>query len=503
MLQTAKIFQDGMILQREKPVTVWGTGRPDAKVYAKIQRKSAEAVIRNNGQWKLTLPPLDASDDETLIIKTEHETLTLHHIAVGEVWLAGGQSNMEFYMRYEKHIKDEKPVCENPRVRFFDVPEIAFDGQLEDFDYSRMGIWRKATAEDIEYYSAVGYYFEKEMEKALDVPVGIIGCNWGGTTSSVWMSPETVEKAGKPWLDAYRTQIAAMDMEAYWKKQHTNVMNDRGNPFADAFAEFVLPKTPTPEEIGQFFFKMPDDFNALMNEMKPQTVPGCLYEHMLKSIAPFTVRGVLWYQGESDDEPGRQELYASMLTGLIQDWRKVLKDEALPFMVVQLPGWKRWLDLVNRDYTAIRRCQQEVSETVKNVFLCSISDAGEQNDIHPKDKKIVGERLALLARGHIYGENILCDAPKVKGMTREDGRIRITFDNAEGGLEIRGEQIEALEVSSKGCRLDYQAEVQGNELVLKVEAEPEADLNVLFAQDKWYLVNLYNKAGVPAIPFVL
>ena len=169
MLQAAKIFQDGMILQREKPVAVWGTGEPGEKVHAEIQGENAETTIDEFGKWELNLLPLETSAEETLVIKTEKESITFHQVAVGEVWLAGGQSNMEFYMRYEKHIEETKPVCENTRVRFFDVPEIAFDGQLEDFDYSRMGIWRKATKEDIEYFSAVGYYFQKEIGKALDV----------------------------------------------------------------------------------------------------------------------------------------------------------------------------------------------------------------------------------------------------------------------------------------------------------------------------------------------
>lgn len=503
MLQTAKIFQDGMILQREKPVTVWGTGVPGEKVHVEIQEKSAGTTIDDSGKWELRLPPLEASAEETLAIKSEKESITFHQVAVGEVWLAGGQSNMEFYMRYEKHIEEAKPMCENPRVRFFDVPEAAFDGQLEDFDYSRMGVWRKATQEDIEYFSAVGYYFQKDIEKVLDVPVGIVGCNWGGTTSSAWMSPETVEKVGKPWMDAYREQTADMDMESYWKKQHTDVMNDKGNPFEDAFTEFFSPKTRTQEEIGQFFSAIADETGELMNELQAKDVPGCLYEHMLKTIAPFTVRGVLWYQGESDDVPGRQELYAAMLTGLIADWRTLLKDETLPFLVVQLPGWESWLDLVNIDYAQIRRCQQEVSETVDHVFLCSISDVGERYDIHPKDKKTVGERLALLARGHIYGEGILCDAPKAKSITRRDGQIRIAFENADGGLEIKGEKLRALMVQQNGSPVDYKAYVDGEELVLKAEVKPDAKLQVMFAQDKWYQVNLYNKASVPAVPFVL
>ncbi|MCD8015316.1 MAG: hypothetical protein LUG99_19535 [Lachnospiraceae bacterium] len=540
MLQLATIFQDGMILQREKPVTVWGTGTPGASVTAEIQGKQASAITNEQGNWRVVLPALSASEEEQLVICSGEEMIVCRDVAVGEVWVAGGQSNMEFHMRYEKYLKDALNDCPNRRIRFFDVPEVCYDGQLEEFDYSRQNIWRSVTAEDLEYFSAVGYYFEKEICDALDVPVGIIGCNWGGTTASAWMNPETVRNCGLPWMLDYEKRISTMDMDDYWKKQHHNPMNDRGDLFADPFSEFVMPRTPSEEEIQDFFAHVPGNFNDYFELLQPQEIPGSLYEHMLRTIAPYAIRGFLWYQGESDDVPGKNILYKDMLTGLIGDWRALWKDANLPFLIVQLPGFGTWLlDTETNHYPIIRKCQEQVADTVNDVYLCSISDVGEEKDIHPKNKKAVGERLALLARGHVYSaeagsRGLLCDAPRAISAERNGAEIKITFHYAGDGLRIAGDSIDALKLyNDAGKELPYVFRAEGDRLVLRL-AEAEAHLGssterdaggemisqlngdaeksacatvtperiqIKFAQTPWFLVNVYNSAGIPAVPF--
>ena len=504
MLKTAKLFQSNMVLQREKPVPVWGLARPGEAVRVSIQGQSVQCAAGKDGKWLALLSPLHTSQEEVLTVSSQSQQLRLEHIAVGEVWLAGGQSNMEFHMRYEKHLALVKPVCGNDRIRFFDVPEIAFDGQDTCFDYSRMGVWRRASPEDIEYFSAVGYYFARALEKDLDVPVGIVGCNWGGTVSAAWMAPETVRRAGSAWMEEFEAFASRTSWDDYWLSQRTNPLNGRGNLFADPFSEFVMPRTPTAEEFNAFFASMQasgalPDLEGL--GLLPQNIPGALYTHMLRETAPFALRGFLWYQGESDDEMHHADLYASMLTGLISDWRKLWKDEKLPFLLVQLPGYEMWLQNTCDRFDLIRAAQEQVSRTVPEVWLCSISDAGEAFDIHPKDKLPVGERLALLARGHIYGEDILCDAPAVKGAQQEGGGITISFDHAEGGLVLKGEEISALRVYADGKEAPYRARVSGDSIILQVEGETAGRLQIDFAKDKFYLVNLYNQSGIPAIPF--
>ena len=337
MLKTAKIFQNGMTLQRGKEVCVWGQSDSRTTVNVEIQGQRGSSVAGEDGVWSVMIPALQASEGEVMHIFTETEQLQYEDVAIGEVWVAGGQSNMEFWMRYEKHKEEAMKEMPNSRLRFYDVPEVCYDGQLEEFDYSRQAVWRKATNEDLEYFSAVGYYFQKELESALDVPVAIIGCNWGGTVACAWMNPETVKKVGPAWIEDYENQVAKLDMEEYWKKQHGNPMNDRGNMFADPFTEFVLPRTRSEEEVQAFFSQFANsmDLQEYLSIMMPQSIPGSLYEHMVKTIAPYGISGFLWYQGESDDDtPGMNVFYKDMLSGLISDWRTLWRDDTLPFMVV-------------------------------------------------------------------------------------------------------------------------------------------------------------------------
>ena len=524
MMQLAKIFQDGMILQRGCPAAVWGIGEAGEKITLAIQGKTAETQVKEDGSWTVQLPPLEASGEETLNIlgqKSDGQTeeIIIADVAVGEVWIAGGQSNMEFPMCYEKHWEEEMDTV-NWTLRFYDVPEIAFDGQEEDFDYSNVGIWRKAKGEDLKRFSAVGYYFQKEIGADQNVPVGIVGCNWGGTRSCAWMDVDTIKEVGQPWLDLYADSIKDLDMEQYWQEQHKNPMNDTGNPSMDPFSQFIMPRTPSLEEIGAAFMKKaregaeaqgldPDqmDMSKIMAQyaavVDPKTRPGCLYEHMVKVIAPYTTRGFLWYQGESDDVPGLQALYQKMLTGLIGDWRKLWKDPSLPFFVVQLPGWRTWMMQENMDYAAIRRCQEETAKTVDGVYLCSIADVGEERDIHPKDKKTVGHRLALLARHYVYGEDILCEAPVVEQAGRQGNQIVLTFANAGSGLCVKGDRVKALVLTQDGKELEFAEQVENNRLILTPKDAAEGSIKVELAQCAWYQINLYNEAGVPAIPFAV
>lgn len=512
MLEIAKIFSEGMILQREKRIAVWGYADVGVEVIVSIQNQSADVVTGGNGKWHAVLGPLVASQKEVLVVKAQEEEIRINDVAVGEVWIAGGQSNMEFPLRYEKYCKEEM-YNTNMALRFYDVPEISFKGQDTNFDYSNVGVWRKAGGDDLLYFSAVGYYFQKELEEDLSVPVGIVGCNWGGTRSSAWMKEETVRRVGKPWMELYEDSIAGLDMGQYWEEQKVNPINNTGNPNADPVSAVLLQRTPSMEELRQISAQTgvameispngtdAEDVTAFQNSVDPKNRPGCLYENMLLEIAPYTIRGVLWYQGESDDVPGLQHIYADMLTALIADWREAWKEDALPFFVVQLPGWKSWMMQTNLDYTVIRQCQERVANSVVGVYLASISDVGEEKDIHPKDKRTVGHRLALLARHYVYGEELLCEAPVADKAEHDGERIVITFKNAGSSLKIAGNTVEALTITKDGKQIDFSAVIDEDKLVLTLSEKAEGMLDVNFAQGAWYAVNLFNAADIPAIPF--
>lgn len=501
MLELANIFQSNMILQRKKPIYVWGETTAHHLVEIELKEKRYVVKADEEGKWSAKLDSFEADNNVSMEIVSGQEKIVLSNIAIGEVWVAGGQSNMEFPMRYEKHMEEERQTCDNSSIRFFDVPEIAFDGQNTDFDYSKVGIWREANSKDLEYFSAVGYYFQKKLFQELNVPIGIVGCNWGGTYSAAWMSSKSVNRTGKPWIEFYESQMKEVDKEEYWEVQHHSAMNSRGDLFADPFNELVLPRTPSMEEINDFFSNMQDQNNHAINLVKPQMAPGCLYERMVRTIAPYTVRGVLWYQGESDDMLKQQHLYEDMLQAVIIDWRSIWKDETLPFLVVQLPGWEHWIWAGADNFPILRACQERVTDKDPNAYLCSISDAGERNDIHPKDKTKVGHRLALLALNHIYQKQIISDAPKLEKVHLIENIMTLSFINTGDGLYVKGNKIEALDILVDDISIEFEYQIKKNQLIIILPYPCRKTVKINFAQENWYCVNLYNSSDIPAIPF--
>lgn len=497
MIEVASIFQDNMILQREKKIAFWGKGDSGKEIVIKIQDKIGRGIVDEDGTWKIFIDALRASEKEQLIIYGSQEKKVFENVAVGEVWVAAGQSNMEFQLFYEKDwIREKENV--NWNLRFYDVPKVCFDGQKELFDYSRFGKWQSVRKEYLAYFSAVGYYFQKKIHDEEKVPVGIIGCNWGGTSTSVWMKKSSVLRQ---WLDKFQADSSEMDMDEYWNTIRTNPISDKGNPFANPIWNEMMRRTPTGEEIYLMSMQQYGKVEEPCQLMEPQTVPGCLYDHMLKTIVPYGVRGILWYQGESDDQDGLGKLHFDMLSRVIRDWREAFMDHELPFFIVQLPGFEQWLMIRNQEYSVIRECQERVAKEISHTYLCSISDAGEEFDIHPKNKRIVGERLSLLAEKHVYGREVLCDPPKVRAAVYNEKRIIISFDNVGQQLKLKGKHINALELYGESDEvIRYSFEINKNQILLY----PEYTVNkIRFAKDNWYKVNLYNENDIPAIPFQL
>ena len=496
------IFSDGMMLQGKRPVKVWGTAAPGAEVQADIQGRAVKVRAGEDGHFSLTLPPLSYGEGEMLTISCEGEEVTIHDVAVGEVFLAGGQSNMEFWLRYEAHFDEEKTLPRDSSLRFFDVPEISYDRQEEDFDFSSTGIWRKAGPGDRDWFSAVGYYFQKALSAELDCPVGIVGCNFGGTTASAWMPTESVEEVGQVWMEDYRAALKKIEdqgisVEHYWELERTNAGNDKGNPFTNDFCNTFLKHTPDAEEIAAYEAKQAaaGGENPLFSILLPEAVPGTLYEHMLKTVAPYTVRAFLYYQGESDDP--HADLYAVMLSRLIEDWR-ALWGEDLPFLQVQLAPFSYWMQIYEMNWGELRMAQGAVSSGEKNVYITSIADCGDEDDIHPKDKKTVGERLALLALGRVYGRRALCEPPRAISADRDGREVRIRFENGDG-LHLTGKEVDGLCICPE---VPYTAETEGDCLLLHLSKDV-GRLRLRFGWDGYFCANVKNAVGIPPLAFSL
>lgn len=242
MLHTAFIFQDHMILQRDKRACIWGTADAEAEVSVSIQGRIFETVADKEGNWKVFLGPLQTSFSEEMSVVSKEDRIVFHDVQIGEVWVAGGQSNMEFYMRYDSDFDGEKEQCHNNNIRFFDYPEVSYVGQIDEADYGKnYGFWRKTESEQLEWFSAVGYYFAKDLQEKYHIPVGIIGCNWGGTLACAWMSREAViEGGGQVYLDEYNEAVRSLDLQEYEEKFRTNPAAWRVDLLNEPMSDMVM-----------------------------------------------------------------------------------------------------------------------------------------------------------------------------------------------------------------------------------------------------------------------
>lgn len=520
MLKLALMFQDHMVIQREKMVCIWGSGDIGEVVTASMQGKTSSAGVAQDGKWRMMIGPFKTSFQETMTITGGEEKVVLKDIQVGEVWLAGGQSNMEFAMRYDADYDMEKTECTNDALRFFDYPEVSYVGQIDEADYGKnYGFWRKASPEQLERFSAVGYYFAKEIQEKYQIPIGIIGCNWGGTPACAWMSEEAVIKGGgQVYLDEYDEAVRSLNLNEYEKKFKDNPALWKTDLFNDPVGEMLLYGC----SMEEFWEKIiqpgldlktldPADFIPQMGPKNEQRPCG-LYESMLKEVSPYTIRGIIWYQGEADGDR-HPELYKTLFPALIEDWRD-LWQEQLPFLFVQIAPLEQWIQCMGQNYIEIRRAQQYAADNTPNTGMAVITDVGMQFDIHPKKKQPVGHRLALLARKKVYKEDILCEAPLLKEIWAEDGKLILTFVNTGEGLYLAeklpfGETIEnnrlgGLQIFREGHELNgelLKAEAE-NDKVIVYGSEIRADVptEVRIAETGWHLVNLYNSADIPARP---
>ncbi|MDO4864949.1 MAG: sialate O-acetylesterase [Clostridia bacterium] len=489
------IFSDHMVLQRGKPIAIRGEAEAGTTVSVRLSDAqgviaAAEAHADDAGAWQATLPALEVARGLTLELSAGDERVRMDDVSVGEVWIAGGQSNMEYWLHFDAENEMALNRPENPDIRFFDYPEVSFEGELEQHDFSDFGFWRRCNSEELPWFSAVGYYFAERLQAALGVPVGIVGCNWGGTNAACWMDESDLRgSAGEVWLTEHEKRLEEMDQDDYIQWFLSEPSNIQNHPIPGDCPEVLFPGLSR-EEQRRLMEGPKSRYDGVIGPLHPCRPCG-LYHLMLEKVAPYAARGVIWYQGESDRP--HADIYDGVLENMIRAWRRLWNDE-LPFLMVQLAPFGEWFGESGEAYPTLRACQQRVAERVPQVWLCSSGDAGMRWDIHPKHKRPIGERLALLARGHVYGESILCDAPALKAVRREGSRAILDFEHGDG-LYIRGDALNALRVNGQVCP----AKVEGECLVIDL---PMAEhWKIEFAWQGYYEVNLYNAAGIPALPF--
>ena len=474
-VQLPALFSDDLVLQQGTPVTIWGWAQEGEQVTVKFRGQTISGTTHNS-KWSVQLRPLKAGGPDQLTIGSAQNTVTLTNVLVGEVWVCSGQSNMEWPLNRSYESQADIAASANPSLRLFTVPKLKANEPVHDVKAN----WQPCDPQTTLGFSAVAYYFGRELQKARKVPVGLIHTSWGGSPAEVWMSQAALESNPR-----YRSEILDPYPIALKKYQ-------------DALAAYETEKAEA-KQSGKEFKKGPP---------WPSWKPAELYNGMIAPLIPYAIKGAIWYQGESN--AGRAEQYRTLYADMIRNWRRDWGQGDFTFLAVQIAPWdrnkKRSLEEITAkpeesDWAELREAQSIVTQVLPKVGLAVITDVGDKDDIHPTRKVPVGARLALAARGIAYGEKVEFSGPVYKSLKVKGNQAVLSFDHARSGLEARGGELTGFAVCGADRKFVWaKAEIQGAKVVVSSPSVPNP-VAVRYGWSDYPVVNLWNKAGLPASPF--
>ena len=465
------IFSDNMVLQKGEKTAFFGTADKGEKVSVKVGNASADAVAGDEGKWKLFVDTRNAQGAVDVTV-SGNNSITVKNALVGEVWVASGQSNMEMSVAGSKDADLEIASANYPEIRMFTVKKAIALEPAKDV----VGTWEVCTPQTAGHFSAVGYFFARDLNQQLKTPVGVIHTSWGGTVCEAWTSREALAAADpdvKVIIDRFDEARAKVtpEMKAQYDAD-LKAWQQAGSPRGKQ------PKRPT----GM------DDPNA----------PTALYNAMVAPIVGYSMKGAIWYQGESN--AGRAYQYRKLFPAMIQDWRGRWGEGDFSFYWVQLanfmerdkePGGTAWAEL---------REAQTMTQSLPNSGQAVIIDIGEGLDIHPRNKQDVGRRLARLALHRDYDRKVVDSGPTYDSMTVDGDTVRVKFKNAAGGL-VAKEKLTGFAIAGEDRKFVWaDAKVDG-ETVLVKSAAVSKPVAVRYAFGNNPDATLYNKANLPACPF--
>lgn len=490
-LSVPHFFSDHMILQRERAAAIWGKADAGAEVTVSFKGRSAAAKAAADGQWRAQIET-GAADAQgaALTISTGVEKIEIQDVLVGEVWFASGQSNMFYTMNRSPEYVGLIAESQHPALRMFNAPLVTSEENQEDIE----GTWKAATPETVPDYSAVAFFFARKLHLELGIPVGVIKSAWGGKPVETFTSREALNTlpGTKALVDAMLKDETVYD-QAKADAAYATKMEQWKATMAAAKGKSAEERKRLP--------KKPD---APKRPLLTEGRPGVLYAAMIHPFVGYTMRGAIWYQGEGNARPGAVP-YDQTLPLMINDWRKRWNDE-FSFYYVQLASYHApSTEPGTPDSWALTQDRMRlVLATTPKTGMAVTNDVGEANDIHPKNKKDPGERLARWALVKDYGKQLLYSGPLFKASEAKDGAIRVTFDQAGEGLQSReGGALKRFEIAGADKKWKWaDAKIDGKDAVIVSSAEVKAPVAVRYA---WAAnpegANLINSDGLPASVF--
>ncbi|WP_395740550.1 sialate O-acetylesterase [Prosthecobacter sp.] len=476
------LFKDHMVLQRDKPVPVWGWAEPGQEINVKFGEQTKVTKADKDGKWKVVLDPMPASNDPGILRVSGQSTEVVKDVLVGEVWLCSGQSNMAMAVKGVDNAEKEAAAANFPNIRMFFVQNFTAATPQEQC----AGVWQICTPRTVANFSATAYFFGRELQQDLKVPVGLINSSVGGTPIESWTSLEAMQKEPhlQPLLKRWEKDVAVFE------QPENRAKNDAAKKLWQEAAKAALQGKQTPPAAPVYAGSDPLHAGR----------PGNLYNGKIAPLAPFALRGIIWYQGESN--AGNGPLYAVQMPLLIQDWRARWGAE-LPFAWVQLPNFqKRDAEPAAAAPWARLREAQTATLKVPNTGMTVNLDIGDAGNIHPKNKQEIGRRLALWARAKVYGEKVEYSGPVYGSHEIKGSEVVVEFKHA-GGLKTvdGGAAVKGFAIADETKQWQWaEARIEGGKVVVSsaAVAKPVA---VRYAWANNPEVNLVNGSGLPAAPF--
>jgi sialate O-acetylesterase len=466
------LFADHMVVQRHQPVHIWGDAAAGESLTVEFRGEQRTTTADPLGRWMVEFPPGEAGGPFVLTVRGAN-ALTFKDILVGDVWIASGQSNMTFELRGARNAQQEMEGANLPQMRLLMVKQRFADYPLENVAVTQP--WSACTPDSAAAFSAVAFFFARDLVEREHVPIGIIESAWGWTPAEAWTS-----------MTALSRDASLMPVFSAW-----------------AVTAAAEPDTlrMQPEKRAEIAEKlsMPNDENLPVPWLPvfKTWAPGALYNGMIAPLTRFPICGVIWYQGESNADPRRYPVYARLFQTLIQDWRSAWSEGNFPFLFVQIANFHTGPD----DHWPDVRVAQLAALALVNTAMTVTIDIGDPRNIHPADKQDVGHRLALAARAIVYGEQVEYSGPIFRSMSRAGDSLRLYFDHADTGLVAGGGTLQGFEVAGPdGKFVPAVASVEDTSVLVSSPAVQDP-VQVRYGWSDNPVCNLFNKDGLPASPF--
>ena len=476
------VISDALVLQRERAVPIWGKADPGEVVTVRFAGQTKKATADQDGKWRVELNSLRASATPATMIIAGKNTIELKNILVGEVWLVAGQSNMQRLLSETANGEAAIAAADHPLIRLFNVSrQVAFKHKS-----GPLGIWQSCSPETVKEFSAAGYYFGVELQRELNVPIGLINSSYGGSQAEAWTPVEYLTASADLRPTVERTKI--------WDEERPRVKVE----YEEKLKEWRATADKAKAEGAR-----PQPSPAVPDALREYRVAASIYDGMIAPLIPFSIRGAFWYQGESNE--ARAQQYGVLLPTMIKAWRERWGEGDFPFGIIQLPNYRDPKpEPADEAWSHVREAQRRTALALPRTGLIVTIDIGDAHDIHPKNKLDVGKRMSRWALAEVYGRKLTRSGPLFREAKISGSKIVLAFDATGQGLRIRdGDRLDEFAIAGADHKWHWaQARIVGKDRVevwSEDVGQPQA-VRYAFNNNPKH-PNLTNETGLPAAPF--